>query len=541
LATPSPRYPRYRSLFNAPMLGYLLACALPLGAQMNITTYQYDNTRAGTNLNEKALTPRNVNSAQFGRLFRQPVDGSVYAQPLYLSHVKIDGKGVHNVVYVTTEHDSVYAFDANDNRGANASPLWQTSFIDPAKGITAVPSRDYLRCPAIEPEIGITSTPVIDPEAGTLYVEAMTRESEDGTVIYVHRLHVLDVTTGKERPGSPVKIEATVPGSGDGTDKVVFTAKNQKQRPGLLLVNGVVYTAWSSQCERLEPFHGWLLGYDDKTLRQVVVFNSTPNGAEGSFWESGVAPAADSDGNIFVISGNGTFDHAAGGLDLAQSYIQLSTQDGLKLKDYFTPFNVVRLNRHDIDIGSSGAVLLPDEVGSPLHPHLMIGAGKEGRIYLLDRDHMGGHDAAADRLVQSLDGAIATFFGKPAYFNGSVYFCGTADSLKQFSIADGKLETHPRSQTATQFQYPGCIPTISANANSDGIVWLLESEGALHAYDASNLGKEIYNSNQKVERDALGTYAKFSVPIVANGKVYAGTQDSLVVYGLLLTGDPTRP
>jgi hypothetical protein len=222
----------------------------------------------------------------------------------------------------------------------------------------------------------------------------------------------------------------------------------------------------------------------------VVVFNSTPNGAEGSFWESGVAPAADSDGNIFVISGNGTFDHAAGRLDLAQSYIQLSTQDGLKLKDYFTPFNVVRLNRHDIDIGSSGAVLLPDEVGSPLHPHLMIGAGKEGRIYLFDRDHMGGHDAAADRLVQSLDGAIATFFGKPAYFNGSVYFCGTADSLKQFSIADGKLETHPRSQAATQFQYPGCIPTISANANSDGIVWLLESEGALHAYDASNLRNE---------------------------------------------------
>ena len=263
------------------MLGYLLACALPLGAQMNITTYQYDNTRAGTNLNEKALTPRNVNSAQFGRLFRQPVDGSVYAQPLYLSHVKIEGKGVHNVVYVTTEHDSVYAFDANDNSGANASPLWQTSFIDPAKGITAVPSRDYLRCPAIEPEIGITSTSVIDPEAGTLYVEAMTKESEDGTVIYVHRLHVLDVTTGKERPGSPVKIEATVPGSGDGTDKVVFTAKNQKQRPGLLLVNGVVYTAWSSQCERLEPFHGGCLGTMIRLFARWSCSTALPTGLKG--------------------------------------------------------------------------------------------------------------------------------------------------------------------------------------------------------------------------------------------------------------------
>ncbi|MGA3082204.1 MAG: hypothetical protein ABSD44_12665 [Terracidiphilus sp.] len=218
----------------------------------------------------------------------------------------------------------------------------------------------------------------------------MTKESTSGTVSYVHRLHALDVTTGKERPGSPVKIEATVPGTGDGADKVVFTPRNQKLRTGLLLLNGVVYTAWASQCERLGPFHGWLLGYDAKTLRQVAVFNSSPNGAEASFWESGVAPAADSNGNIFVVTGNGTFDRAAGGPDLGQSYIELSTRKGLKVKDYFTPFYVEHLNRHDTDIGSSGAILLPDGVGNRSHPHLIAGAGKEGRIYLLDRD-ISGH------------------------------------------------------------------------------------------------------------------------------------------------------
>jgi hypothetical protein len=327
------RLGRYSLPVKGHLLAYLLACAVPLTAQVSVTTYQYDNARAGANLDERILTPRTVSPTQFGRLFRQPVDGSVYAQPLYLPNVRIEGMGMHNVVYIATEHDSVYAFDADDNQGINASPLWHTSFIDPANGITAVPSRDYLRCPAIEPEIGITSTPVIDPAAGTLYIEVMTKELAGGTFTYVHRLHALDVSTGKERPGSPVKIEAAVPGTGDGASTVVFTPKTQKQRPGLLLVHGVVYTAWSSQCERLEPYHGWVLGYDSKTLHQVAVFNSTPNGAEGSFWESGVAPAADSNGTIFVVSGNGTFDHATGGTELGQSYIQLSTQEGLQLKD----------------------------------------------------------------------------------------------------------------------------------------------------------------------------------------------------------------
>jgi hypothetical protein len=492
----------------------------------------------GSNRSESLLTPRNVTPKRFGKLFQQPVDGSVYAQPLYLPKVRIAGKGRHNVVFVATEHDSVYAFDADDSHGGNAGPLWRASFIDPAKGVVAVPTQDYIRCPAIVPEIGITGTPVIDPAAGTLYVEAMTKESTSGAVSYVHRLHALDVTTGKERPGSPVKIEADVPGTGDHTDKVVFTPRNQKLRTGILLLNGVVYTAWTSQCERLEPFHGWLLGYDAKTLRQVSVFNSSPNGAEASFWESGVAPAADSNGNIFVVSGNGAFDYDAGGADLGQSYIMLSTRDGLKVKDYFTPYNVKHLNLHDTDIGSSGAILLPDGVGNRSHPHLIAGAGKEGRIYLLDRDHLGGHNANSDsQIVQSVEGAMLTFFGKPTYFNRSIYFCATLDHLKQFSIAGGKLETHPRSQTTATFDYPGCVPTVSADGNSNGIVWLLESTGVLRAYDASDLNKELYDSNRNPTRDALGAYVKFTVPIVTNGKVYAGTDHSLAVYGLLPQND----
>jgi hypothetical protein len=532
------RFPSNLSKFRiAYAFAWTIFVAVGLTAQVSVLTYQYDNTRAGSNLKETLLTPQTVKAKQFGRLFRRSVDGSVYAQPLYLPKVKVGEKGTHNVVYVVTEHDSAYAFDADDDLGPNATALWHVSLIDPANGVTAVPSSDYLRCPAILPEIGITSTPVIDPTTNTIYLEAMTKETVYGAVEYVHRLHALDAATGKERAGSPIKIEATIPGTGDGTNKVAFTAQNQKQRPGMLLLNGVVYMAWSSQCERRDPYHGWLLGYDAKTLRQVAVFNDTPNGAEGSFWESGVAPAADEQGNIFLASGNGTFDGANGGPDFGQSYIRIRTKangEPLLVNDYFTPFNVARLNRRDIDLGSGGVVLLPDDAGTPKHPHLLIGAGKEGRVYVLDRDKMGGHELTSDQqIVQSMGGSITSLFGKPVYFYGSIFFCGAGDSLKQFAFSGGRMENQARSQTSLQFEYPGCVPTISSNGTSNGIVWLLEDAGVLHAYDAANLARELYNSSQVPDRDALGSYVKFSVPIVANGKVYAGTMDSLVVYGLL--------
>ena len=449
-----------------------------------------------------------------------------------MSNVNIQGKGVYNVVYVATEHDSVYALDADGARTPGAGPLWSVSFINPAAGVTTVPAQDT-GCGQIVPEIGITSTPVIDAASGTIYVVAMTKETSGGAVNYVQRLHALDITTGAERPGSPVVIQATYPGTGEGGSTVVFDPKSYKQRPGLLLLNGVVYTTWSSHCD-IGTYHGWIIGYDATTLRQAAVYCDTPNGSEGSFWQGGAAPAADAAGNMYVVSGNGTFDYASGGPDLGESYIKLSTGSGLSVADYFTPFNYDALNRGDVDTGSAGVALLPDEAGGGGHPHLMVSAGKEGRIYLLDRDNMGKFQAGSDsQIVQSMANAVGPLFGIPAYFNGSVYFGGSFDHLKAFAIANGRLSTAPTSTSRETFAFPGCVPTVSSSGNANGIVWVLDPSATLRAYDAADLGRELYNSDQNSARDGLGSYVKFSVPTVANGKVFAGTQGALVVYGLL--------
>jgi uncharacterized protein (TIGR03437 family) len=500
-----------------------LLASLSVSLLVNVLTYQYSNTRSGANLQETILTPANVNASQFGKLFSLGVDGYIYGQPLYLSGVAIPGKGTHNVVYVATEHDSVYAFDAD----TTMAPLWHTNFLDPSSGVTSVPASDT-DCTQIVPEIGITSTPVIDSQSGTIYVVAMTKES--GT--YVHRLHALDVTTGAEKPGSPVAVQASVPGTGEGGMSVVFQARNYKQRPGLLLLNGVVYTMWSSHCD-IGTYHGWIIGYDALSLRQVTVYNSTPNGNEGSFWAGGAAPAVDAAGNMYVVSGNGSFDYASLGPDLGESYIKLSTNGGLAVTDYFTPFNYVPLNNGDVDTGSAGVVLLGDEAGSPTHPHLMAGAGKEGRIYLLDRDNLGKLQSGSDsQIVQSIPNGVKSFFGNPAYFNNRLYFCGW-QQLKVFPVFNAQMTATPESQTSDYIQWPGCVPTISANGTSSGIVWLLDVAGLLRAYDATNVTKALYNSGQNSARDALGDAVKFAAPMVANGKVYAGTQTALVVYGLL--------
>ena len=506
----------------------------PAVGQVSVLTYHNDLARTGQNLAETTLTPANVNMQQFGKLFSYPVDGYVYAQPLYLPGVDILGQGTYNVVFVATEHDSVYAFDAD---GGVTSPLWQVSFIDPGSGVTTVPYQNVFNCTQIVPEIGITGTPVIDPDSGTLYVVAMTMEVSGGTTNYAHRLHALDVTTGAERPGSPVLIQASVPGTGDRGTTVTFIPRNYKSRPGLLLLSGVVYTSWSSHCDA-STYHGWLIGYDAQTLSQVAVYNNTPNGSQGSFWAAGAAPSVDDEGNIYLDAGNGTFDADSGGADLGESFIKLSTSSGLSVVDYFTPFNQLDLNRRDVDTGSSGTLLLPDSAGSPAHPHLLTSAGKEGRIYLLDRDNLGQFQAGSDsQIVQSLPGALTGMFSTPAYFSGTVYFSGGGDNLKAFPIANALLATTPSSQSATKIGGLGSVPSVSANGATDGIVWVLESSGSgvLRAYDAANLANELYNSNQNRARDALGPYVKFSTPTIANGKTYAGTQNSLAVYGLLIS------
>jgi uncharacterized protein (TIGR03437 family) len=406
------------------------------------------------------------------------------------------------------------------------------SFLNPASGVTSVPYTDT-GCDQITPELGITSTPVIDASSGTVYVVAMTKETAGGSAAYVHRLHALDISSGKERPSSPAVIQATYPGTGEGGSTLVFAPRSYKQRPGLLLLNGVVYTAFSSHCD-IGTYHGWLMGYDAKTLKQLSVYNNTPNGNQGSFWEGGAAPAADANGNIYLVAGNGTFDYASGGGDLGESYIKLSASGTLKEVDYFAPFNFSELDDGDVDVGSAGVALAGDEAGSASHRHLLVGAGKEGRIYVLDRDNLGKWQPGSDsQIVASLAGGIGGLFGNPAYYNKAVYFCGSGDHLKAFSLANATLGTFPSSQTNDGFGYPGGVPSISANGTTNAIAWMLESSAVLHAFDASNLGHELYNSNQNSSRDALGSYVKYSVPMIANGMVYVGTQKSLVVYGLL--------
>jgi len=506
--------------------GFVFMVSLPLAAQFNVLTYQYDNTRAGQNLNEVLLTKTDVNQNQFGKLFSYRVDGQIYGQPLYLGGVNIAG-GFHNVAFVATEHDSVYAFDADSNAGANASPLWVDHFTN-GTSIVTVPASD-VGCDQIAPEIGITSTPVIDPASGTIYVVAM-RKIVGATTTYDQQLHALDITTGAERQGSPVTIRATFPGTGEGGTTETFVPKNYKQRPGLLLLNGVVYTAWSSHCD-IGTYHGWLIGYDENTLQQVSVYNNTPNGNEGSFWGGGAAPAADTSGNIFLVAGNGSFDGNNGGVDLGESFIKVSSANDLTVEDYFTPFNYSPLDNQDLDVGSAGVAFLGDEAGSTAHPHLMAGSGKEGRIYLLDRDNLGKWQSGSDsQIVGSVAGAVGGLFGNPAYYDKAVYFCGAGDSLKAYSVSNAVLSRTPVSRSESSLGV--CTPSISANGASNGIAWAIDPSAALHALDASNLASELYNSTQNASRDSLDSYVKFSVPAIANGKVYVGTSDALAVFGL---------
>ncbi|HET7441236.1 MAG TPA: hypothetical protein VFJ47_08045 [Terriglobales bacterium] len=493
-----------------------------------VLTYKNDNFRTGQNLNESVLTPANVNAAQFGKVFSYNVDGFIFAQPLYVRDIDIPGEGSHNVVYVATEHDSVYAFDAD---GKSGSPLWHVSFINPVDGITTIPTADVGS--TIFPEIGITSTPVIDPSTGTIYVEASTKENG----AYFHRLHALDIASGEEKFGGPVTIAGSVAGSGvgnDGNGRVPFQAKIELQRAALLLVNKAVYIAFASHGDN-GPYHGWVFAYDATTLEQVGIWNDTPNGQDGGIWQSGGGLSADENGSVFGISGNGT---AEGGPDFGDSFFRLTlNSSGISVADFFTPFNQKVLAADDNDLGSGGPLLLPDQAGS--HPHLLTSAGKAGTIYLIDRDDMGGYNQVSDDVVQEipnevgLDGFTDNNFCTPSYWQGRVYYVGANDAVKAFTLNNGMLASTPASRSSHTFDKFSGTPAISASGTSNGILWLIDKAGALYAYDASNLATELYDTNQAGTRDTLGTAVKFTVPTVANGRVYVGTASKLVVYGLL--------
>jgi hypothetical protein len=488
-------------------------------------TYHNDNARTGVNTTETLLTPANVNKNNFGLLFSQNLDGIVVGQPLYLSNVFIPGKDFHNVVYVGTQHDSVYAFDADNNTGSNASPLWQVSFIDPAAGVTTVPGAIQKGVGTTAyTELGIVSTPVIDANTGTLYVVAKTMENG----VFVHRLHALDVATGQERFNGPAVMSGSFT---TNTGSVVnFRDLYQMNRPALLLANGIVYAAFGSNCCNYNNM-GWVLAFDATTLQQVGAFDTSPTSGLSSIWQCGVGPAADSEGNVYASTGEGAFNADVGGQDLGSSILKLTQGPGtLTLGDYFTPYNQAFLSQMDLDLSSSGVLLLPDQPGP--HPHLALASGKQGTLYLLDRDNMGGYNPFDNsQIVQELvHGAGHGIFGSPVYWNNRVYTNGVGSTVKAFSLSGGLLSTSPVAQSVpAQGGHP---PTISANGNTNGIVWFINgSPGQLWALDATTLAT-LYISNQAGTRDVLPVVAHFATQTVANGKVYIGTRKSLVVYGL---------
>jgi outer membrane protein assembly factor BamB len=521
---------------------YLLSCSGKGSSQSSgttannlVTTYHNDNARTGQNLNETILTTGNVNQSSFGKLFVISTDGLVDAQPLYLPNLSISGQS-QNLLLIATEHGSVYAVNAD-----TGTQIWRVSTL-----LSGETTSDDHGCGQITPEIGVTSTPVIDPKAGphgTIYVVAM---SKDGSGNYHQRLHALDVTTGAEEFGGPKEIQASYPGTGDNSSggNVIFDSGQQVDRPGLLLLNGVVYTSWGSHCDA-RPYTGWIISYDENTLAEVSVLNLTPNGNEGSLWMSGAGPAADSAGNIYALDANGSFDATlnAQGFpsqgDFGNAFLKVSTSNNqLAVADYFEMFNQSAENPADEDLGSGGALVLPDLTdGSGNTRHLAVGAGKDGNIYVVNRDSMGKFNPNANNIYQEIDGALAGgVYSMPAYFNNTVYYGAVGDNIKAFPTSSAQLGTSPASQTGNQFGYPGATPSISANGTSNAILWAAENSdpAVLHAYDATNLANELYNSNQASNgRDQFGTGNKFITPMVVNGKVYVGTTNGVGVFGLL--------
>jgi uncharacterized protein (TIGR03437 family) len=484
--------------------------------QVSVTTYHNDNARTGQQLAEVVLTPRNVKAGAFGKRFSHAVDGLILGQPLIVPGVNVAGKGLHDAVILTTGHGTIYAFDADDAVGADAEPLWQTSTIDTASGaapVTAV----QVKCSVIVPELGIVGTPVIDAAGQTVYAVSFSQMNGRN---FEFDLHAIDLASGAERAGSPVEIDA--PG---------FVPVEHKQRGALLLSGGTVYVPFGSNCDN-KPYHGWLMAYDEKTLKQTAVFNATLNGGEGSFWNGGAGPAADAQGNVYHMSANGDF--GASQQNYGDTFVKLKAAPDLQVADYFTPFNQSYLDLNDIDVGSAGPLLLPDDVGNAEHPHLLVGVGKEGRIYLLDRDHLGHAQYNLDSLaIQSLPVLGHSLFGSMAYYDGLLYVATEYSPVRAYRIANASVNAQPSSKSSFTTSALGATPSISANGTADGLVWILAGpEGELQAYDAANLAHMLYSSST-LSGDAPGSWVEFTVPTIADGKVYVGTQDQLVVYGLL--------
>jgi outer membrane protein assembly factor BamB len=508
-----------------------------VAAAQDVLTWHNNNARTGANVEEKILTPQNVNPKTFGKLFVIPVDGKVDAEPLYTADIQIPHQGRHNVLYVATENDSVYAFDADSGK-----PLWHVRLLEPGE----TPSGS-LNCSQVIPIIGITATPVIDLNRGphgTIYVVAMSKDSNGN---YFQRLHALDLTTGAKEFGGPTTVHATYPGNGavsrHGT--AIFQPRQHEERAALLLLHGTLYTSWSSHCDN-NPYNGWVIGYNERSLKQTSVLDLAPNGEETSVWQSGAGPATDSQGNMYILAANGTFDTALNSKgfpsqdDFGNAFLKISTLGGqLSIVDYFAMFNVTAENNADADLGSGGPLVLPDmrgESGKILH--LAVGAGKDRNIYLVNRENMGkfnphGNQAIYQEVHHGLGGRE---FAAPAYFDGRLYYGAVNDFIREFRFENARLISKPVSQTTMRFIYPGATPSISADGTHHAIVWASENgdPAVLRAFDAGNLAHELYNSNEAAHgRDHFGNGNKFITPLIAHGKVYVGTTNGVGVFGLL--------
>jgi hypothetical protein len=512
----------------------VVACAASLAFSQNVLTYHNNNARTGLNPLETTLTLSNVNSGSFGKLFTLSVDGLVDAEPLYLSAVPISGSGTHNLLIVATEHDSVYAFDAD-----TGSQIWRITTLK--SGETTSDDRN---CSQVTPEIGITSTPAISRPAGSngvIYTVAMSKDSSGN---YHQRLHALDATTGNELYKGPVDIAAKFPGSGDNSSGgfVVFDPAQYKERSGLLLLDGMVYVTWASHCD-IRPYTGWIMGYNRATLAQETVLNVTPNGNEGAVWGAGAGLAADAYGNIFFLDANGIFDSTlnASGFpssgDYGNAFIRLTSKGGLAVADYFEMDNGQQESEGDQDLGSGGAILLPtmkNSSGTTLE--LAAGAGKDNNLYVVNRNAMGKFNPNSNNMYQELSGALpGGIWSMPAYFDGRLYFGPVGQPILAFQFKAARLQATPVAQTVTTFGYPGATPSISSNGSKNAIVWATENTNPaiLHAYNALSL-QELYNTSQATNgRDQFGAGNKFITPMIINGKVYVGTTTGVGVFGLL--------
>jgi hypothetical protein len=514
---------------------------------VNVPTWHNDLTRQGLNANEVALTPSNVNTASFGKLFSYPVTGQVYAQPLYVSGLAIPGKGTRDVIFAVTQNNDVYALDADSNAGPTGGVLWHVNMGLAAAMPNAFFGNRYGPYHDINPQVGITGTPVIDLATKTMYLDAFTNDVA-GQNAYSHHIHALDLTTGADKV-TPMLVSASVRGNGVGGDgtTIPFVATQHLQRPALTLLNGVLYVAYSGFADT-DPYHGWVLGFNPATLQLVKVLNTTPNRdtdaneGEGGIWQTGNGLASDGT-NLFVETANGDFNPAVG--DYSDSFLRITpdtstaasphlTGYGLNVADYFTPFNEQSLADADADLGSGGLLLLPDQAGA--HPHELVGSGKQGIMYLLDRDNLGhkGTSSNAGRVVQEVNLGHGNF-NSPAYFNNAVYYHSVGDVLKKFTLSNGLLSAAPAAQSNVTYGGQGATPSISANGTANGIVWDIQFDGThevLHAYDAVTLA-QLFNSNQSAARDQLGAGVKFIVPTVADGRVFVGSANSISVFGLL--------